>query len=68
MKKELTEIEKRDNLATFGVEDLDEIKVDKHNPNVIKMTKEKLLEVDGLEWNKNNIPLDTPTFFSRQRG
>jgi len=67
MKKELTEKEKRDNLATFGVEDHSTIKVDDDNPNVIKMTKEKLLEVDGLEWNKNNPPLDTPTFFSRQR-
>lgn len=49
---------KQENLATFGVEDLDTIKVEKNNPNVIRVTKENIEELE---------PLDTPTFFSTQR-
>lgn len=58
LEDELTAEQKKDNLATFGVEDPREIIIDKENPNVTKMTKEEL---------KNNPPLETPTFFSRQR-
>ena len=53
----LIEEQKRDNLATFGVEE----------PSTIKVNEKDLKEVDGLEWNKKNEPLDTPTFFSTQR-
>ena len=54
----LTEVQKKDNLATFGVEDLDTIKIEKENPMVKKMTQEEL---------EKKEPLDTPTFFSTQR-
>lgn len=55
----LTEAQKRDNLATFGVEDPSTIKIDEENPMVKKMTKEEL---------EKKEPLDTPTFFSTQTG
>jgi len=49
--------EKQDNLATFGVEDI----------STIEINKENLKVVDGKEYYKNNPSLDTPTFFSTQR-
>ena len=57
-KRKLTEREKRDNLTTFGVEDLDTIKIEKENPMVKKMTPKEL---------EKKEPLETPTFFSVQR-
>ena len=50
--------QKKENLATFGVEDLDTIKIEKSNPNVIRITKDNIEEYE---------PLETPTFFSIQR-
>ena len=52
---------KKDNLATFGVED----------PSTIEINEEDLKSVDGKvmtceDWLKNNPPLETPTFFSVQ--
>jgi len=46
-----------ENLATFGVENLDSIKT-KHSPKVKLMTKEEI---------KKQAPRQVPTFFSSQR-
>ncbi len=52
------EFTRRNNLATFGVEGLDKIKIKKENPMVKKMIQEEL---------EKKEPLETPTFFSTQR-
>ncbi len=60
--KKLTEEENRDNLATFGVENLESIKISQER---LKSTDGKVMT--GEEWLKNNPPLETPTFFSTQK-
>ena len=50
---------KKDSLSTYGVENMNTIKVNSKNTNIKKMTKEEL---------KNKVPHDTPTFYSVQRG
>ena len=68
---EIAEMSKEPNLEKLAEEIAEDgmgyINYAENHLNVIKMEKEKLLEVDGIEWNKKNEPLDTPTFFSTQR-